>query len=280
MLFIFLLSISSFASSSSPCSNGAACPVEIGTSTFDNSNFVITATGCQTTVSAKFASGSGSLPPVVKMCERNPSGTCIIRPGVVLSSFQQNCCSAPYLQRPPNCTNPAQIDSPASVFQCVQMVSRTHGAATQVNITLFPPYQSDLVNAGQIEVCLIASDAAQPSSPAWSTPYCIVFQVQRCSTCLSKGQSLSSLAHDIGTHWTQIYSANSQINDPDQVVEGEVRISARAVGFSIAAVMCAPPPQLVRWGLVYLVQNNDTLVSIALRFGVRTPLATHTHTSK
>jgi hypothetical protein len=205
-----------------PCSNGTPCPVEIGTSTFDNSEYVPTAVGCRSTVSVKFAPFSGSQPPIVRMCERKPSGSCIIRPGITLNDFQQNCCGAPFLGRPQNCTNPAQADSPASVFQCVQIITQSRGSATTVNVTLFAPFQSDLATDGQIEICLIASDSAQAANPAWSAPYCIIFQVQRCSTCLQAGQSLSALAHSVGTHWTQIYSANSQINDPDDVLAGQV----------------------------------------------------------
>ena len=102
------------------------------------------------------------------------------------------------------------------------MTVQSSGTAAVANVTLFAPYQSDLANDGQLEICLISTDAARASNPVWSIPYCIVYQVQRCSTCLQKGQSLSSLAHAYGTHWTQVYSANSQINDPDEVSEGQV----------------------------------------------------------
>jgi hypothetical protein len=225
LLSIVSLSVlnSSLTYSSSVCPDGVACPIEIGSSSFDNSKYVSTAVGCQSTVSIKFASSNNAAPPpIVAMCERKPSGTCIQRPGVVLSDFQRNCCRLPYLVRPQNCTHPAQQDSPASIFQCAQLLSQTQSAATLVNVTLLAPYQSDLINDGQIEICLIARDAPQSSVPVWSIPYCIVFQVRRCTTCLSKGDSLSSLAHAVGTHWTQIYSANSHINDPDRVSEGEV----------------------------------------------------------
>lgn len=55
------------------------------------------------------------------------------------------------------------------------------------------------------------------------------------------------LARKHGTHWTQLYTTNPEIyGDPDRVVVG----------------------QLVRLGMIYRVKPPDTLMSIALKFGV------------
>eukprot|EP00292_Cryptomonas_paramecium_P033580 CAMPEP_0113723210 /NCGR_PEP_ID=MMETSP0038_2-20120614/38269_1 /TAXON_ID=2898 /ORGANISM="Cryptomonas paramecium" /LENGTH=302 /DNA_ID=CAMNT_0000652719 /DNA_START=12 /DNA_END=920 /DNA_ORIENTATION=+ /assembly_acc=CAM_ASM_000170 len=213
--------------------------------TFNNSRVISSAPGCKLSFSATFMSSlNATSAPIVVLCERNSKGHCIQRFGVNLTRFQRSCCESPFLARPSNCTSIAQSDSPLSIFQCVQLDSVSINTTTSVNVTFLAPYQSDLVNDGQNEICLIAKDTA--ASNTWSLPYCIVYQVERCSVCVSRGQTLSTLAAKFGTHWTQIYSGNTHLNDPNDIAEG----------------------QLVRWGLVYGIKAQETLLSLSLRFGV------------
>jgi hypothetical protein len=80
-----------------------------------------------------------------------------------------------------------------------------------------------------------------------TTPFIVLLQIQRCSACLKKGEGLNALAKRFGTHWTQIYSANHDIvGTPDLLEESRV----------------------VRLGSLYSVRKIDTLMSIALKFGV------------
>lgn len=77
--------------------------------------------------------------------------------------------------------------------------------------------------------------------------YRVNVQVQRCSACLQEKEGLVALAKRFGTHWTQIYSANEDIvGSPDELDEA----------------------RLLRLGSLYSVREGDTLMSIALKFGV------------
>jgi len=182
--------------------------------------------------------------PSVSICERQPSGACTTKPGAILTDFQKSCCRVPFHERPAACSAAPEMGTPMDAFQCMELTSH-QGATGLTNATLrfMAPFESDLQNQGQVEVCLVAS----LSTGEASDPFCVVFQVERCSTCLEDGEGLAKLARRHGTHWTQLYTTNPEIDgDPDKVIEGQV----------------------VRLGMIYRVKPLDTLMSIALKFGV------------
>mmetsp|Transcript_27801 Transcript_27801/g.70026 ORF Transcript_27801/g.70026 Transcript_27801/m.70026 type:complete len:344 (-) Transcript_27801:209-1240(-) len=211
--------------------------------TYDNTQVYRTAVGCVKSLSVVF-SGPNSTSPTVHMCERQPSGACVPRPGALLTPFQRRCCEVPFQERHAECSAAPDQGLPMDTFQCMQLTqSAENGGRTNATLSFMAPFQSDLQNAGQVEVCLVASHG----SAAQSGPFCVVFQVERCSVCLQEGEGLSVLARKYGTHWTQLYTSNPEITgNPDNVDEG----------------------QLVRLGMIYRVKERDTAMSIALKFGV------------
>lgn len=121
---------------------------------------------------------------------------------------------------------------------------------TLASVAFVPPFGSDLSTSGQTELCFQVYDDQRTPRP----PTCLKIQLQRCSVCLEQhtpGQeplsSLVAVAKAYGTHWSQIYSSNQDIvGNPGEV----------------------PAGKLIRLGPLYQVAAGDTLISIALKFGV------------
>jgi len=227
------------------CTDGVPCVVDKGSASFDNAEFVTTAVGCSETVNVKFGSALDSTTaPTVAMCERDVEGNCKYKSGVILNQFKRDCCAIAFVKRSRDCIAPTMADDPNGVFQCIQLSYTIEPGHVTAHITFFGSFGSDLVNGGQVEVCLTASHGNGTMS---SSPYCILFVVQRCSVCLQPGEGLASVAKRYGTHWTQVYSANNDIKgNPDDLAVN----------------------QLVRLGNQYTVKAGDTLVALALKFGV------------
>ena len=179
------------------------------------------------------------------MCEFDSTGTCVHRPGVLLDEFHRHCCQQPFQSRDAACSAPGQEHAPLSIFQCIQLSYSHHpGGHTTAHLTFLAPFQADLANRGQAQACV---RARHPPDGELSAPYCLLFHIQRCSVCLQEGQGLTALAKEVGSHWTQLYSANPGItSNPDNLAVG----------------------QLVRVGSVYRIKEGDTLAGVALRFGV------------
>jgi len=240
-----LVLLAAGAGSMDPACDGATQPcVDMGDArTYDQMQVYRTAVGCIKPLSVVFTGLNGTS-PTVHMCERQPSGACVPKPGAMLTPFQRMCCEVPFQERPALCSAAPDQGLPMDNFQCMELTQDPEpGGRTNVTLRFMAPFQSDLLNSGQVEVCLVATDGGG----AQSHPYCIVYQVERCTVCLGQGEGLSVLARKYGTHWTQLYTSNPEITgNPDNVDEG----------------------QLVRLGMVYRVKPLDTFMSIALKFGV------------
>jgi len=242
---LLLLGAATCAQSQPLCGGGVPCVVDKGKSSFDNAEYVSTAVGCSQTVNVKFGSAlNATSSPTISMCERDAEGVCRYKSGVILNQFQRDCCTKAFVQRSRSCIAPTMADDPNSIFQCIQLSYTIEPGHTTAHVTFFGSYGSDLVNGGQVEVCLVASHGNRTQA---SAPYCILLVVQRCSVCLQPGEGLAAVAKRYGSHWTQIYSANPDIKgNPDDLQVG----------------------QLVRLGNQYTVKKGDTLVALALKFGV------------
>jgi hypothetical protein len=224
-LVVFFIFVSA-GGSELVCSDGRPCVVEKGTLSYDNAEVYPTAVGCLRTVPVTFGSGIADGSALrMSLCELLPSGECRLREGVLLknsTAFHQQCCSQRVQDRAPACVPDSQKDIPQSVLNCVELDVKVDQEQTpglvHGNVTLKVPFLSDLANNGMLEVCVVAyhTDAHGNATGPFSQPYCILFEAQRCSTCLQEGQSLVMLAKAFGTHWTQIYSANPEItSNPD-----------------------------------------------------------------
>jgi hypothetical protein len=227
------------------CPGGAPCIVDKGGASFDNSKYITTAVGCTATAEVKFGSALDSTTsPTVSMCERDAEGKCKYKSGVILNQFQRDCCALAFVQRSRSCIAPTMADDPNGVFQCIELSYAVEPGYITAHVTFFGAYGTDLINDGQVEACLVASHGNGTHA---SDPYCILFVVQRCSVCLQPGEGLASVAKRFGSHWTQVYSANPDIKgNPDDLQVG----------------------QLVRLGNRYTVKSGDTMVALALKFGV------------
>lgn len=216
-----------------------------GGESFDNSEYIRMAVGCSATAHVKFGSGLDSTTsPTVSMCERDAEGNCKYKSGVILNQFQRDCCAIAFVKRSRSCIAPTMADDPNGIFQCIELTYSVEPGYITAHVTFFGAYGTDLINNGQVEACLVASHG---NGTRASSPYCVLFVVQRCSVCLQPGEGLASVAKRFGSHWTQIYSANPDINgNPDDLEVG----------------------QLVRLGNRYTVKQGDTLVALALKFGV------------
>jgi len=219
--------------------------VDRGGESFDNSEYIRMAVGCSATAHVKFGSGLDSTTsPTVSMCERDAEGNCKYKSGVILNQFQRDCCAIAFVKRSRSCIAPTMADDPNGIFQCIELTYSVEPGYITAHVTFFGAYGTDLINNGQVEACLVASHG---NGTRASSPYCVLFVVQRCSVCLQPGEGLASVAKRFGSHWTQIYSANPDINgNPDDLEVG----------------------QLVRLGNRYTVKQGDTLVALALKFGV------------
>jgi hypothetical protein len=72
--------------------------------------------------------------------------------------------------------------------------------------------------------------------------------VQKCKYCIMERDSLHTLAADLGTHWTQIWSSNPSLVAPDYIASGT----------------------LISLGNMFRTRFGDTWKALSVRFG--TPL--------
>eukprot|EP00960_Hanusia_phi_P059357 764147-Hanusia_phi.AAC.5 len=214
----------------------------LSNSSFNNSGLVQTALHCSRAVNVTFLSSDRQLAPQVYMCEKDHTGACRYRRGVWLTPEIRSCCDMPHYDRPKECLSAGADDDPMSVFHCAQLSTtqnQDEGTVT-ATLSLFTPSWVWQNNGPEndIEICLVAyfRDMA-------SDPYCILFAVQLCSTCVQTGDTLSLLARSAstslirrnfmtqsyalysvhGTHWTQLFSANPDLAlNPDALHEGQL----------------------------------------------------------
>jgi LysM repeat protein len=75
--------------------------------------------------------------------------------------------------------------------------------------------------------------------------HCVVVTVPPCRVCVSATDTLQSLAREYDTDWLQIWGANPDIDNPDNIVEGTS----------------------LNLGPIYKVKNHDNLELLAEKFG-------------
>lgn len=154
-------------------------------------------------------------------------------------------------------TEPEQALIPFDMVSCMrQTYNRTTGTARvefivpeRADMNAYGSYNPMGTSDGMEAFILVAEyESADTKIPKIPTAgYKINIQIQRCSACLRKGEGLNGLAKRFATHWSQIYSSNHDIiGSPDTLVES----------------------RLMRLGSMYAVRDGDTLMSIALKFGV------------
>lgn len=73
----------------------------------------------------------------------------------------------------------------------------------------------------------------------------VMFKVYKCRYCINEKGSMHSIAQKFSTHWTQIWSSNHQLENPDQLTKG----------------------QEISLGNFYRTAKGDTWKLIAVRFG-------------
>ncbi len=146
------------------CEPGYPCVAQRGTTSFNNSEIMLTAVGCTRTVDVRFVPFEGNASIAVAMCEFDANGVCVFRPGVVLDNFQRQCCQTPFQSREARCSARGQEHAPLSIFQCIQLsyTHHQHGHIT-AHLTFFAPHQADLSNGGQAQVR--APSSLHPASP-------------------------------------------------------------------------------------------------------------------
>ena len=160
---------------------------------FNNSEYVETALHCSRSVQVTFLTSDPLVAPQVYMCEKDHTGACRYRRGVWLTPQIRSCCEMPHYDRPKECLSAGADDDPMSVFHCAQLSVKQDAEAgtANANLSLFTPSWFWLNNGAEndIEICLVAYHNEESSEP-----YCILFSVQLCSTCVQVGDTLSSLA--------------------------------------------------------------------------------------
>ena len=248
---------------------------------FNNSQPLVTAVGCMETLEITF--GNHELygaPQVIMMLKADRSSS--ITASTVLDDSDDGeknriCCrehpidrdkvlAAAVAERPgllnEKCvSDQALVNTPFDLFQCMlQHPSEKNVTAGTllVRIQFIVPERADMLQ-DEVEVfnamhgtngfILEAEypDQSTDGGTIKSLPYRINLQVQRCSACLQRGEGLNALAKRYGTHWTQVYSANHDIvGSPAELDEA----------------------RLLRLGSLYSVREKDTMMSIALKFGV------------
>eukprot|EP00802_Teleaulax_amphioxeia_P014289 Tamp_14351.p1 GENE.Tamp_14351~~Tamp_14351.p1 ORF type:complete len:388 (-),score=80.65 Tamp_14351:470-1591(-) len=250
---------------------------------FDHSKPLVTAVGCFETLEITFGSHQhfsdiGVPASEVLMLKSDRSSTYTAGTDLELTSDEgvknRVCCKENPKDRDKalldmgmieKCrSDPALFDTPMNLFEdCMTKYPGVTDAAagtTTIKITFIVPERADMTIDGE-EDPMGTSDGMHSfllqaefktviqgqEQSVIAQEYPVSIQVQRCSACLEKGEGLNSLAKRFGTHWTQIYSANHNIvGSPDELEEA----------------------RLVRLGSLYSVRSGDTLMSIALKFGV------------
>jgi hypothetical protein len=248
---------------------------------FDNSQPLVTAVGCFETLEITYGTNKGLavLPKEIIMSKPDGSGTTYTA-GTDLEETSpagvknRICCKEHPMDRDKELENvgvrercrsdPLLYATPMNLFEdCmtkyVPVQNITAGTST-MKIVFIVPERADMTVNG-IEDHMGKSDGmhafhlqaeyqvtiAGKLQTTLSQEYPVHIQVQRCSACLGRGEGLNALANKFGTQWTQIYSANHNIvGSPDELEES----------------------RLLRLGSLYAVRNGDTLMSIALKFGV------------
>lgn len=89
-------------------------------------------------------------------------------------------------------------------------------------------------------ICMVASGARQGEPSV-----CVVVSVARCQYCAQSGDTIQTMAQVFHTSWSQIWSGNHLLEDPDAVAVGDV----------------------ISLGPTYVVQQGDDVDHIAGRFG-------------
>mmetsp|Transcript_45673 Transcript_45673/g.108252 ORF Transcript_45673/g.108252 Transcript_45673/m.108252 type:complete len:335 (-) Transcript_45673:60-1064(-) len=229
-------------------SAGSPCVIDVGTSSYNNSETFLTAVGCVKEIHVVFGSLLDDVTsPHVELF--TTSGT--KRNSIVLDAEQEACCENAPLDRASTCIiDRSEEKIPFTLFRCINLdITDQWPGYTRAKVTFIAPYNSDMTDDGKLSFCLTAAHdpTFTSTNPLRSQPYCIDIQVQRCSACLKQGQGLVNMAKQWGTQWTQIYSANQDIiGSPDHLEEG----------------------RLLRLGPLYALREGDTLMSVALKFGV------------
>lgn len=246
------------------------------TSSITSGTPYLTAVGCVNKITITFQAqdSTPASPPPVSFCQPQSTGICLSKgtgggdDWIRGADIARVCCSmhpkdrdkaaSDLLGRSANnqvsCAGYGS-DGTYDIYSCSQLSTTTNVlpnnvSQTQATFTFIPPYYSDLVNSGATSICFQVLDAQQVAR----VPYCFQIQLQRCSVCLetsTPGQqalnSLVAVAKSYGTHWSQLYSSNPDIlGNPGKLLAGT----------------------LLRLGPLYQVLSGDTLISIALKFGV------------
>mmetsp|Transcript_22126 Transcript_22126/g.44775 ORF Transcript_22126/g.44775 Transcript_22126/m.44775 type:complete len:342 (+) Transcript_22126:318-1343(+) len=244
VLFAFLAGANGVAT----CTDASSpCVIGMGNSSYDNSVPFLTAVGCRKDIYVTFGSLiSDTDSPNVELY----TTTNIKKNSKDLNPVQEACCVEAPLDREKSCVvDRAMETKPFDLFECISLdTTEKWPGYTRAKVTFITPYDSDMNNDGQLFFCLWAShNQGGQTNPLRSAKYCITIQVQRCSACLKDGEGLTNMAKQWGTHWTQIYSANEDIEGtPDYLEAG----------------------RLLRLGPLYQLREGDTLMSVALKFGV------------
>jgi len=249
ILSLALLGTAVSVAHAATCESAASpCVIDIGNSSYDNSQTFLTAVGCEKRIEVVFGSllDDVTSPHVELFTTTNTK-----KNSRILDAAQQACCIEAPLDRASTCVvDRAQERQPFDLFECINLdITDKWPGYTRAKVTFVAPYNSDMSNNGELSFCLAAAhdETGNSQNPLRSQPYCIHIQVQRCSACLRKGEGLTNMAKQWGTHWTQIYSANEDIlGSPDSLEEG----------------------RLLRLGPLYELREGETLMSVALKFGV------------
>jgi len=246
----------------------------------DSTQPIVTAVGCLETLEFTYGShssfGTSAQPPkVVLMIKSDKSST--ITASTVLDDSEdglQNriCCREHPMDRDAllleagmnnkKCrTEQALYLTPMDLFSDCMIqypgVKDMEAGTMKVRIQFIVPERADMTLEGEEQVMgtsdgtnsfLLQAEYEQANGQSFKAHfYSVKIQVQRCSACLNKGEGLNGLAKRFGTHWTQVYSANQDIvGSPDDLEEARV----------------------LRLGSLYSVRAGDTLMSVALKFGV------------
>lgn len=250
---------------------------------FDNSKPLVTAVGCLETIEITYGSlgslGEMTQPPKMVMMLGADQSTSITASAPVDDSRNglKNtiCCKEHPMDRDRVLAEAGfanelcftqqtlSLEPRSLLADCMNMMSmitnETDGTA-MIRIEFVVPERADMtIGEGNVDIMgttdgsnsfVLQADYVEKNGAATiikTQGYVIDVQVQRCSACLGKSEGLNSLAKQWGTHWTQVYSANHDIvGSPDELEQA----------------------RLLRLGSLYAVRERDTLMSIALKFGV------------
>jgi len=285
-LVLLLACLSLHAVGAEPCSGHCVVKAErvtpAGNVQFDNSQPLMTAVGCLETIEITYGSnvvmGSLAAPPKLVLMLGADRATSITASAVLDDSNaglkNKICCREHPMDRDgllaeaglqnEKCQSEQTLALiPFNLFACMiqNPIQRnlTTGTA-MIRIQFIVPERADITVGNNIDMMgttdgsntfVLQAEYEQFSNGKTTIirapEYSIDVQVQRCSACLEKAEGLNMLAKRLGTHWTQVYSANHDIvGSPDELEQA----------------------RLLRLGSLYSVRKRDTLMSIALKFGV------------